>query len=926
MHGEFIAFDLETTGLDAASDEIIEIGIARFQDGKLVDQFQSLVNPSKPIPREITQLTGIDQEDVEDQPRIDELLTDVAKIIGDLPVVAHNVQFDVGFLGKHHSLDANPAIDTVELASIMLPAAPRYSLGSLAALMGIKLERAHRAFDDALATGHLYWKLWESVCRLPTTLLAEIITASSPLRWGLRTVFQAALAQALDEAGPTQARNPFHAETLAAPALDIAAARRQKLAPAAVERVFGERGDLAARHSAYEMRDPQLRMAQEVAQALNQGEQLMIEAGTGTGKSLAYLVPAALWAVSNGQRVTVSTQTINLQEQLLRQDIPLARAITGGQLQAALMKGRGNYLCPRRLTTLRRRKPRDRDELRVLAKILVWLEGGATGDRGEINLRAGEYAVWTRLSAQDEDCAAARCASEMAAVCPFYKARKRAETAHIVITNHALLIADARIDNRALPSYHNLIVDEAHHLEGAITEGLSRRIDQRLIMTRLRELGDGKSGAFGAFLADARHHLPPGDTDRLSDFIATIGEAVAEMRQALRRYFRALHDFAKGKDTGGRYARRLQESQRDSGGFANARAAWRRLAEYLLALTDSLEHLCQALPRYERHQMPNFDDYSSEIRANWRFFADMHEQLEGFTEDPAGNTVYAIRPGESPERLQIHISPLNVGPMMDEFLNQRMESIVLTSATLTTQGNFAHISQRLYTEDYRKTALGSPFNYRESTLLYIPTDMPMPNQRHDYQRMVERGIIALAAELGGRVMALFTSYAQLRETSRSVTPRLALGDITVYDQSFGGSREALLENFKKTDKAVLMGTRSFWEGVDIPGDDLSALVIARLPFAVPSDPVFAARAETYSDAFQAYAVPDAILRFRQGFGRLIRRRSDRGVVAIFDSRIIHKRYGGDFLESLPDCAVQYGSLENLPQVASSWIEGSRRGS
>lgn len=920
MHGEFIAFDLETTGLDAGSDEIIEIGIARFRDGKMVDQFQSLVKPSKPIPPEITQLTGIDQDDVDGQPRIDELLTDVARVMGDLPLVAHNVQFDVGFLGRHIPLDANPVIDTVELASIMLPAAPRYNLGSLAAQMGIKLERAHRAFDDALATGFLYWKLWQRLCQLPTSLLSDIIAASSRLHWDLRPVIQAALAQGLRTGGATQARNPFNAETPPAPSLDIAAAGHGELALADLEGALGDGGALAARHEAYEKRDQQLRMARDVARTLNQGEHLMIEAGTGTGKSLAYLVPAALWSLSNGQRVTVSTYTINLQEQLLKQDIPLVRAIAGEKLQAALMKGRGNYLCPRRLNTMRRRKPANLDELRTLAKILVWLEGGATGDRGQINLRAGEWPVWTRLSAQDEDCAATRCASEMAGVCPYYKARKRAETAHIVITNHALLIADARIDNRALPDYHNLIVDEAHHLEDAITDGLSRRIDQPLILTRLRELGNVKSGTFGGFLGSARDYFPPGDLQRLETFIANIDAAVVEMRREIRRYFGALHEFARGKGSGGRYAKRLLESQRDTAGFVSARVAWRRLAQYLLAVTDGLEHLCQALPRYERYLMPDFKDYSSEIRAIWRFLADMHEQLEQFMEEPASNAVYAISPGDSPERLRIHISPLHVGPMMDEYLNQRMESIVLTSATLTTQGNFEHISGRLYTDDYHKLAVGSPFDYKASTMLYLPTDMPEPNQRHDYQRMVERGIIELAAQLEGRVMALFTSYAQLRETSRAVTPRLALGDITVFDQSFGGSRDALLESFKRTDKAVLLGTRSFWEGVDIPGDDLSALIIARLPFAVPSDPVFSARSEGYSDAFRGYAVPDAILRFRQGFGRLIRRRSDRGVVAIFDSRIISKSYGRDFLESLPDCEVKYGSLADLPLVASDWIK------
>ena len=919
MHGEFIAFDLETTGLDAASDEIIEVGIARFRGGELVDQYQSLVKPSKSIPAEITQLTGIDQEDVEDQPRIQEILKDVARIVEGLPLVAHNAQFDVAFLGKHHPLDANLVIDTVELASIMLPSAVRYNLGSLAQAMGIELERAHRAFDDALATGHLYWRLWEKVCQLPTSLLAEIIGASGGKAWGLREVFQAALAGGLKNHGMPRARNPFAAERLTAPALNIAQAGHKPLKPTAIDQVFSESGQLAGCHSAYEMREQQLQMAHEVTRALNEGERLMIEAGTGTGKSIAYLVPAALWARANGQRVTVSTRTINLQEQLLNKDIPLVRHIVGEELQAALMKGRGNYLCPRRLATLRRRQPANLDELRTLAKILVWLEESASGDRGEINLRAGEWPVWARLSAQDEDCAAFRCAEEMDGVCPYYKARKKAETAHILITNHALLIADAKIDNRALPDFYHLIVDEAHQLEDAITDGLSRHIDQQLILTRLRDLGTVSSGAFGLFLAAAQDHFPQKEMDRLEAFLANISEALDEMKREIRRYFRALHEFTKTSGIGGRYARRMLNSHRDSGSFVNVQSAWRRLAEYLLAVTDSLEHLCEALPRYEKFEMPQFSDFRSEIRANWRFLAEIHEQLEHFTNDPEGKAIYAITAKDSSERLQIHISPLHVGPMMEEYLNQRMESIILTSATLTTQGNFEHISERLYTEDFQKKSLGSPFNYKASTLLYVPTDMPEPSQRHDYQRMVERGIIELAAELQGRVMVLFTSYAQLRETSRAVTPRLALGDIAVYDQSFGGSRDALLAGFKKAEKAVLMGTRSFWEGVDIPGDDLSGLVIARLPFAVPSDPVFSARSETYSDAFQQYAVPDAILRFRQGFGRLIRSRSDRGLVAIFDSRVISKRYGAQFLESLPDCTVRYGSLASLPLVASAWI-------
>ncbi|MCU0496455.1 MAG: DNA polymerase III subunit epsilon, partial [Anaerolineae bacterium] len=240
--------------------------------------------------------------------------------------------------------------------------------------------------------------------------------------------------------------------------------------------------------------------------------------------------------------------------------------------------------------------------------------------------------------------------------------------------------------------------------------------------------------------------------------------------------------------------------------------------------------------------------------------------------------------------------------------------------TLRSADNFSFIHDRLHAEGVETLEVGSPFNYRDSTLLYIPNDIPEPTDKHGYQKAIERGIIELAAALNGRVLVLFTSYSQLRQTAQAIGPRLALGGITVYDQSDGSSRQALVDGFKSTDKAVLLGTRSFWEGVDIPGESLSALVITRLPFTVPTDPIFAARSETYNDQFNQYALPDAILRFRQGFGRLIRTRQDRGIVSVFDSRILHKSYGTQFIEALPECTVKYGSLDGLAQAAADWLK------
>jgi ATP-dependent DNA helicase DinG len=917
MYGELIAFDIEATGLDIQTNEIIEIGMVKFQNGKVIDQYESFVKPSIPIPTDITHLTGIHPEDVQNAPTIDELLPTLKAFFGQSPVIAHNSIFDVTFMRKYGLLKTNQAIDTYELSSIILPTVPRYNLNSLTTGLGIELENAHRALDDAIATAFLYWELWKRITSLPTSLIEEIIVAASDLNWELTHVFQKAFEES-QKSTHQAVEIPFEEAEITRKPLDISKGSRTPIDEAEIDEILGENGKLSELIPTYEYREQQILMAHAVADALNNGNHLMIEAGTGTGKSLAYLLPSALWASQNSQRIVITTQTINLQDQLLKHDIPLVKQITNQDFHASVMKGRGNYLCPRRLETMRRRKPATLDELRTMSKILVWMQNSESGDKGEITLRAGEWSIWTRLSAQDEGCTTHRCATVMNGICPYYKARKSAEAAHLVITNHSLLIADAEMDNRVLPEYYQLIVDEAHQLEDAITNGLSIRLDQYVILSRINDLGSVNSGILGEFLAAAHQHMPDKVIMKLEAFIQNITEALDLMKANIRNYFHSMHDFVINLDKNVSYQLRLLPSHRDSGRFSNVQMAWKQLSEFFDVVIDAIHHLSEGLARYQKYEMPNFDDYENGIRAHQQFLTDLYQQLDQFTQNPDANSVYSITPNDSPDNLRLHIAPLHVGPMMEKYLNDTKESIILTSATLRTQANFDHIKERLYSDDYETLALGSPYNYKDSTLLYIPDDIPEPN-RQGYQKMVERGIIELAAALDGRVMVLFTSYSHLRETSKAITSRLQLGNITVYDQSFGTSRESLLESFKTTEKAVLMGTRSFWQGVDIPGDDLSAVVIVRLPFAVPSDPIFASRSEAYNNPFQQYAIPDTILRFRQGFGRLIRSHHDRGIVAIFDSRILTKSYGNSFLESLPDCTIQYGALENLPRIATEWI-------
>ncbi|MEL6405373.1 MAG: helicase C-terminal domain-containing protein [Chloroflexota bacterium] len=921
MRGDLVALDLETTGLDVEKDSIIEIGAVRMREGAVVAQYSTLVNPGFMIPAETTHITGIHQEDVRGQPELKDVLEDVIAFVGDAPVIAHNVSFDISFMRRFGALKQNLPIDTFEIATIMMPRAAGYSLSSLTSILDINLQNAHRALDDARATALLYWHMYEKMLALPSPILYEIVQGMQTFGWETGTVFRAAydeVQSADDDTRIAQVQDIFEPLDRVYTPLE----RETNLAPIGLSEVKGilkNDGQLDSVLDSYEHRDEQLAMAEQVANTFNSQNTLLMEAGTGIGKSLAYLVPAVLWAVQNKTRVVISTNTINLQEQLIDNDVQLLKQSLDVDFDAVVMKGRGNYLCPRRLAGMRRRQPKNLDELKTLAKILVWLQESQTGDKGELSLRSGEYFVWDRLSAADEDCALNRCAAQMEGLCPYYKARKKAEAAHIVITNHALLVSDALHGNSVLPAYNYLIADEAHHLEDAITSGLTTRIQQRDLVRRITDIGDASSGLLGDMLRAVRQNAPEKHAMRLESFIGDISDVASATQVHAVKFFESIFEYIEDSRSQNTYKIRLDDKRRGHTAWQGVSASWDTLYEYMDVLVDALKQLAGAMTKLKKYNIPYFDDHYHAIGAAGANLETIYTELQALVKAPDSNYVYWINNARSADWLSLQSAPVNVGNLMEKFIWNAKDAVVLTSATLRTGDDFSFIRERLYAETADERALGSPYDYGKSAMLFVPDDMPMPNQ-NGYQYAVEKGIINLATALDGRVMVLFTSYGQLRETAANISQRLAGRGIQVYDQATGGSREALLDSFKSTEKAVLLGTRSFWEGIDIPGDDLVALVITRLPFAVPNDPVFAARSSRYNDAFQEYAVPEAILRFRQGFGRLIRSSTDRGIVAVFDSRVVHKSYGMRFVEALPDVTLEYGKLEDVGNRAKAWLE------
>jgi len=936
MPALYVALDLETTGLDAERDAVIEIGACKFQGDKELETFQTFVNPGRPIPAEITILTGIRDEDVAEAPSLQAVLPALQDFVGDLPIVNHNVGFDLSFLRRWGVLTRNHTIDTFKLAVILVPEAPRYSLIQLLEQIGYSSdEHSHRAVGDARAAYHLFLYLLERARALPAPLLEELVRLGIRAAWPLSAFFKQALQEAAQAAfsGPPPARSPAEAPPLFAvpPTAEPLepAETRQPLNVEALCRLLEDGGDVARRFPGYEQRPQQIEMLRAVAEAFNHGTHLLVEAPTGVGKSLAYLIPAVHWAVQNNERVVISTNTINLQEQLYRKDLPdLAHALPLA-FRAAVLKGRSHYLCRARLEALRRLGPSSVEEMDMLARVLVWLQSTADGDGDVLFMpTAQEQAIWRDLSAEHEGCEPDRCRAFNG--CFFYRARRAAEAAHLVIVNHALLLADVAVQNRAIPDYRFLIVDEAHHLEDATTRGLSFETDLPSIRRLLEEIGRERpaappSGLLGEAVQACRSlRLDPAISARIGELAAQAARTVERASAALETFFERLEAFVADEQDEGSpsiYACRLRvtPAQRVQPSWDLTEIAWDEAYAALQALVGKLERLASGIGDLVAMGLKEAEDLLGEMVGLVRRLAETTQRLNGFVSSPDEQTIYwaEIGPGQTP--LSIHAAPLHVGPLVEEHLFHKKEVVILTSATLRTDGSFDYVRQRLHAWDAEELAVDSPFDYASSTLVYIVDDIPETGQP-GYQRAIEQGMAELFKATGGRALALFTSYSQLRSTARALHAPLSQCDISLLSQGQGLSRNQLLENFRNGGRAVLLGTRSFWEGIDVPGEALSCLAIAKLPFDVPSDPVFAARAETFDDPFLEYAVPEAVLRFLQGFGRLIRTRTDRGIVVVFDRRLISKAYGRVFIDSLPGPTVRRGPLTMLPRAAREWLE------
>jgi ATP-dependent DNA helicase DinG len=675
-----------------------------------------------------------------------------------------------------------------------------------------------------------------------------------------------------------------------------------------IDSILDEDGPLATSIGSFEERPEQKELAHQVMESFRGGTISVIEAPTGTGKTIGYLVPSVLWSVSTGRKVVVSTHTITLQDQLFFKDAPQVLAALGVKGKVSILKGRRNYLCLKRWKTLRASGIPD-EQRNTLGPVVVWLSETESGDVSEnsgLDLSSEECRkAWGRVSCDIPFCPASRCPEYRQ--CYLFKARREAESAALIIINHSLLFCDRFLGNALLPPFEELIVDEAHSLEEVARDQLGVRLSQGRVGVALTEVSDAQEPRLLERLSELSKLAASSGKETLQTIVKRALKAVKESRKESGSFFEALEELHSEMSAASRHVGKLryQEDDRLS----------RRLAAASMPLCESFEEIHRALRAMIDFcsEIPVDDPQAilQEIEIRAEDFSRLVEDLELLANPVGSEWVYWIEaiPGRRPE---LRASPVELKDALSDLIYEQLSSLVLTSGTLSYQGGFTHFAETLGISTSRTTfhRLESSFPLFEQVELLASATIPRPDRPGNLEA-VSSFIRNLFEDSKANTLALFTSYASLEFVHSAIADSLNRVGVKVFRQGRGEAPQRIAELFRRTKHSLLLGTMSFWEGVDLPGECLERLVITRLPFPVPTEPVVEGIMERMQargdDPFQDYMLPVASIRLRQGFGRLIRSKDDKGIVIILDPRFLGSSYGHLLADEMPV------DVERLPE-------------
>ncbi|PKQ29810.1 MAG: DNA polymerase III subunit epsilon [Actinobacteria bacterium HGW-Actinobacteria-10] len=903
---EVVFVDIETTGFDPDRDAIIEIAALRAKGPEMLDRFHTMVDPGRPVPLEITKLTGIDDAMLAGAPGPEAAATDFARFAGGADIIAHNVSFDRGFLTRAAGTACfrGEWIDSLQLSLLALPRLSSHRLHDLALAFGATIP-THRATEDAEALAFLWRVMLCALEGLPPGLVAHIAQLAPGAEWPLRGTL-AHIAGGSKRVPTFDLKETRRHRVTADKAESLLDAEGLECSCPPAEEIVSEfeaDGIAGRMYQGFERRDEQARMATAVTEAFASGTHAAIEAGTGVGKSVAYLVPAARFALENKVSVGVATKTNSLADQLIYSELPALCEAMDEPLRYVSLKGYEHYPCLRKLERFASELGADAPECTIVttATLLTWSAQSSWGDLDAMNIHWSRE-LRTQIAAAIPDCTHKRCRF-FPNLCYLHGARRRAASSHIVVTNHALLFRDVVASGGILPPIRHWIVDEAHAAEAEARDQLTLaagHMELAAVLTALHSRGRG--GILEAVRRKMRS--APGEPGTLLAELVAAEEAITTAATLVNSLFDFVKDLGTVvADTG--YDQcdvRITSQIREAGPWGPVASIGGSLARKLEAVLERGRSLVTLLEQAG----PEFGDPRADLAGLLSRIAD---QLEGLTAVLSGESaeyVYWLeldrRRNVATERLIA--ARLDVGQVLAEEFFSRSHSIIFTSATIAAGDDFSHFVRgvgldRLDEGAYTTLRLESSYDFDNQMAVFVPNDMAMPST-NGYLSDLESLLRQVHLAMGGSTLTLFTNRRDMDRLYQVLEPELETQGVSLIIQGKGVSRKRLRDEFLADEALSLFATKSFWEGFDAKGDTLRCVVVPRLPFGRPTDPLAQEREEREGRAAWArYALPEAVIELKQAAGRLIRSKSDTGCLVIADSRVLHKGYGRDFLAALP---------------------------
>lgn len=943
---DVVVIDTETTGFSFNHDELIQIAAARMAHGKIVEWYITFVNPGKQIPEDVAHLTNISDSDVVDAPDPDEALRGLVEFVGDSDLVAHNANFDRTFVTKREageSLKQNRWIDSLDLARIALPRFTSHRLLDLVRAFGGP-DSTHRADDDVAATCLVYRILLAAVATLPQPLICAIGDMNEVEEWNTAYVFrQLADPQVWEELKGKAYKLRLHRkESLTK---NLASMRPDANSPASgiysdakhetsetdvlsfvdkkvIAAAFSPEGLLGSLYKDYETRNEQKEMAIAVHEALSQSRNLAVEAGTGVGKSMAYLIPLAYAAKENGITVGVATKTNALLDQLVHKELPLLHKALG--ITYAPLKGFSHYPCLRKIETLVNRGPKtilykkqSINQTPSLSALLSFIEQSDYDDMDALKI---DYRAIPRkrITTSSAECLRRKCPF-FGRSCFVHGAREQAQRCDVVVTNHSLLFWDVRFEGGLLPPIRYWVVDEAHGAEAEARRAFSLSVSSNEIQALIQKV-TSDSATINVLTRIKRSAQAPEEAQAL------YGALISKAQTAAGAFSIAAEEFClsakdllvfdeKSRSRGYEWFDLwLNTEIRQSETFQGVRSCAR-------SLYDTLEKLIKATRDIVAYaeQVEDTSSAQRELALVALELRELYDALEIIFFHESDNQVYSVRLNRTKGILEevFNVQPLDIGKSLNESLYAETRSVIYASATLSIDGQFEAFNRAIgFNESEESQAdtlqVESSFDFDTNMHVYVPTDIPEP-QEPGYLEALESFLIKLHRAQQGSLLTLFTNRREMEQCFEAVRPALKEDGLRLVCQKWGVSVKGLKDDFLKDEHLSLFALKSFWEGFDAPGSTLKGVIIPKLPFGLPTDPLSCERQQRDDRAWAHYSLPAAVIEIKQAVGRLIRTSTDKGIVVLADKRLITKYYGKKFLNSLPSHTISYLTCDEIAE-------------